>query len=173
MLYATLLLCLFDKIWTANSSPPTGSGSWGFSCSEAGIANRTKRTDRRKEKFLGVLRETCNVSEAARAAGIGRRTAYDWRDDDEKFKAEWDEAEAEAVDSLEREAWRRGVEGVDKPVTFQGKITDSYKEYSDRMLELLLKAHRPDKFKDRVATELSGAVEITKIERQIVDPQLY
>jgi hypothetical protein len=119
---------------------------------------RTARTDRAREAFLATLAETCNVSEAARAAKIGRRTAYEWRDDDPSFATAWDQAEQEAADKLEREAWRRAVEGTDKPVTFQGMITATYKEYSDRMLELLLKAHRPDKFKERVANEHSGAV---------------
>lgn len=120
------------------------------------MAKRTRRTIAREQKFLETLRQTCIVSEAAKIAGIGRRTVYQWREADPEFAAAWDEAEQEAADKLEREAWRRGVEGVDKPVTYQGKITATYKEYSDRMLELLLKAHRPDKFKDRVANEHSG-----------------
>lgn len=123
------------------------------------MANRSKRTTAREEKFLAVLRRTCNVSEAAAAAGIGRRTAYEWRDADDAFREAWDDAAQEAADHLEREAWRRAVEGTDKPITFQGQITATYKEYSDRMLELLLKAHRPEKFKERVANELSGKVD--------------
>ena len=122
-----------------------------------------------------MLRETCNITESARAAGIGRRTAYEWRDADKEFRASWDDAEQEAADKLEREAWRRAVEGTDKPVTFHGEITTTYKEYSDRMLELLLKAHRPEKYKERVANEHSGPsgrpMEITRIERIIVDPR--
>lgn len=118
---------------------------------------RTLRTPHARETFIRVLRETCNVTDAARAAGWSRRqTAYEWRDVDAEFAADWDEAEQEAADKLEREAWRRGVEGTDKPVTFQGVITATYKEYSDRMLELLLKAHRPEKFKERLAAELTG-----------------
>lgn len=120
------------------------------------MANRSKRTDRVVETFLEVLRKTCNVSEACRKARVARRTAYEWRDADSAFAAAWKEAEDEAADRLEREAWRRGVEGVNKPVTYQGVITATYKEYSDRMLELLLKAHRPEKFKDRVSAEHSG-----------------
>lgn len=119
------------------------------------MANRTKVTDRVREAFLAVLRETCNVSAAARAAGISRTAAYEHRADP-VFAMAWDEAEQEAADRLEGEAWRRAVDGTDKPVVHQGKITTTYKEYSDRMLELLLKAHRPDKFRERVSTELSG-----------------
>jgi hypothetical protein len=120
------------------------------------MANRPKRTDAREQKFLDLLRATCNVSESARTAGICRRTAYEWREADTVFAAKWAEAEAEAADALEREAWRRGVEGTDRPITYQGEITGSYKEYSDRMLELLLKAHKPEKYKERVSNEHSG-----------------
>lgn len=117
---------------------------------------RTRMTNRVRETFIDALRETCNVSEAARVAKISRNTAYEHRKADPVFAEAWDEAEQEAADKLEREAWRRGVEGVDKPIVYQGAITDTHKEYSDRMLELLLKAHRPEKFKDRVAQELTG-----------------
>lgn len=117
---------------------------------------RTIRTDRAREIFLGILRETCNVSEAARTAGVSRRAVYDWRDTDEAFAADWADAEQEAADKLEREAWRRAVEGTDKPVTYQGAITATYKEYSDRMLEILLKGHKP-KYRDRhEVTGLNG-----------------
>lgn len=121
---------------------------------------RTIRPDRARETFLSTLADTCNVSEAARAAGIGRRTAYEWREADPAFAAQWADAEQQAADKLEREAWRRAVEGTDKPVTFQGVITDTYKEYSDRMLEILLKAHRPEKFTDRSKVEHSGGVNL-------------
>jgi hypothetical protein len=113
------------------------------------MANRAKFTDRVKEKFLAHLRDTCNVSESARACGVSRRCAYDHKEADPDFSRDWDDAVEEAADKLEREAWRRAVEGTDKPVTFQGVITDTYKEYSDRMLELLLKSHRPDKYRER------------------------
>ena len=117
---------------------------------------RTRMTNRVRETFLAALRETCNVSEAARTARISRNTAYEHRKADPAFAEAWDEAEQEAADKLEREAWRRSVEGTDKPVVYKGEITGTYKEYSDRMLELLLKAHRPEKFKDRVSNEHMG-----------------
>ena len=119
------------------------------------MANRTKFTHHAREKFLAVLRETCNVAEAARAVGISRRTAYDRRAD-AQFAIAWDEAEQEAADKLEREAWRRAVEGTQKPIVYKGDVTGHYLEYSDRMLELLLKAHRPERFGDKVKTEVSG-----------------
>jgi hypothetical protein len=104
-----------------------------------------------------VLRQTCNVTEAARVAGVGRRTAYERREGDSAFASAWDEAGQEAADALEREAWRRGVEGTDKPVTYQGEITATYKEYSDRMHEMLLKARFGSEFDARLFDADPGA----------------
>lgn len=132
---------------------------------------RTIRTDRAREKFIETLAETCNVSEACRAAGIGRSAAYQWKAEDPAFGAAWKDAEEEATDKLEREAWRRAVEGTDKPVTFQGVICDTYKEYSDRMLELLLKAHRPDKFVEKRQLEHGVTPEAAELIRQGMSPK--
>lgn len=122
---------------------------------------KTVRPDRAREKFLEVLAQSCNVSAACRAAGVGRTTVYQWRDAEPEFAAAWKAAEEEAADRLEAEAWRRGVEGVDRPIVYQGEITDTFKEYSDRMLEILLKGHRPDKYVDRIKAEHSGSVPVT------------
>ena len=122
--------------------------------------SRTVRTDQAREVFLTTLARACNVTAACQAAGIGRQTAYTWREDDTAFAAAWTAAIDEAVDRLEAEAWRRGVEGVDKPVTFQGEITASFKEYSDRILEVLLKAHRPEKYIERLRTENTHALTV-------------
>jgi hypothetical protein len=87
------------------------------------------------------LSETCNVSEAARKAGIGRRTAYEWRDDDAEFQAEWDEAIEVAVDKLEKVAWDRATDPAGG---------------SDHLLLKTLEAHRPEKWRNKQAVELTG-----------------
>lgn len=135
------------------------------------MRGRTVRSDKNRETFLQALAETCNVSEACRRASIGRQTAYEWRADDEGFATSWREAEQEAADRLEREAWRRGVEGIDKPITYQGQVTGTFKEYSDRMLELLLKAHRPEKYVERREITGKDGAPITVIEHRIVHMQ--
>lgn len=72
-------------------------------------------------------------------AGIGRTAVYEWRAEDPVFAAEWKDAEEQATDMLELEARRRATE-----------------DKSDRMLEILLKAHRPEKFVERVRAEHTG-----------------
>lgn len=92
------------------------------------MASKTGKTDRAREAFLALLGNRCNVSEACRAAGISRATAYRWREESPEFAAAWSEAEETAADALEEMAWNRAQDG------------------SDRMLEILLKGHRPQKY---------------------------
>ena len=113
-------------------------------------------TSRVRTKFLETLRKTGNVTEAARVARISRNTVYTHRHADPVFAEAWDDAEEEATDALEYEARRRAVHGVERPVVYKGEVVATIPEYSDRLMELLLKAHRPEKFKERVANELTG-----------------
>ena len=92
-----------------------------------------------KEKFLTRLRENPNISAASRAANIDRQTAYNWREIDPEFKAAWEDALEQAVDDLEEKAWNRAA------------------DTSDRMMEIMLKAHRPDKYVEKRRLELTGA----------------
>ena len=57
------------------------------------------------------------------------------------------------MDDLELEARRRAVEGTERPVFYQGGEVGYVREYSDTLLIFLLKAHRPNKFRERVEHE--------------------
>ena len=89
------------------------------------------------DRFLEKLRNSGNVRNSCKAAGIPRRTAYNWREKWATFRDEWDDALEDACDALEGEAWRRAVD-----------------ESSDRLLMFLLKAHRPDRFAERTKQEV-------------------
>ena len=114
-------------------------------------AEREAAKIRAQRSFLNILRVSCNVAGACRAAKIGRRTAYDWREADQEFAQAWKDAEAEAADALEQVAWKRATEGQ-----------------SDRLMEILLKGHRPERYTDKIKGELTGAITI-KIEGAAAD----
>lgn len=104
--------------------------------------------------FIEVFRRTGNVTAAADAAGVTRATPYRWREADPAFAAAWAEAEESATDALEAEARRRAVDGWDEPVFYKGEARGVVRKYSDRMLEILLKGHRPAFRESRL--ELTG-----------------
>jgi hypothetical protein len=70
--------------------------------------------------FLTALAETGNYKEAAKLAGISRMTAWRHRTSDPDFAKKSADAEQEAADLLDKEAWRRATEGVDEPVFYKG-----------------------------------------------------
>jgi hypothetical protein len=114
-----------------------------------------KITPKKRAAFLRNLAEFGNISLAAKAAGVLRRTPYDWRERDPVFAQEWDDALEQACDLLELEARRRALHGCDKPVFYQGEQCGVIREYSDTLAIVLLKAHRPDKFRENIKTEQS------------------
>jgi len=103
------------------------------------MARPTIRTDEVRTKFLEALSEGMSIANAAGAAGAGRGAMYIWRREDPLFAADWDEAVEVGTDLLEDEARRRAMNG------------------SDQVLMFLLKARRPQQYKDRAMHEHVGA----------------
>jgi hypothetical protein len=112
--------------------------------------------------FLGALGLNGNVSDAARAAGIDRGTAYKAKARNADFAQDWQTAEKIASDVLLREAWRRAVEGgrtykftKDGDPIMHPETGEPYYEmvYSDALLTLLLKARLPEQFGDKLRVE--------------------
>jgi hypothetical protein len=103
--------------------------------------------------FLDSLAESANVTWACKATRVPRATVYEWREADPKFAKAWDEATELGTDALEDEAIRRGHAGVDKPVYQGGEKVGVVREYSDTLLIFMLKARRPEKFKERAQLE--------------------
>lgn len=103
-----------------------------------------------KMVFLRTYARHGIVTDGTVAAGITRRIYKRWRRDDEAFNENCKDAEIMACDLMEREARRRAIEGFDRPVIYQGEITETYKDYSDSLLTTLMKGNMPKKYKERV-----------------------
>lgn len=122
----------------------------------------TDRVDRVTRVFLETLEKCGNISQAAKASGLTRQTLYARREKNAAFAQAWDEAITTAIDSLEAEAWRRARDGVPEYlVTGKGLVVDKNGEpimqnrYSDTLLTTLLKAHRPERYKDRSSVDMN------------------
>lgn len=113
-------------------------------------------TPEKRAAFLDALADSCNVSRACEAVGIARRTAYLWRETDPDFADEFDRARRIGAEALEDEAVRRAHEGTLEPVFYKGELVDTVRKYSDTLLIFLLKGAKPDVYKDRLASEVSG-----------------
>ena len=85
------------------------------------------------------------------------------RKEDPAFAAAWDSAIEDGTDLLEDEARRRALEGVEELIVTMGKIARNddgtpllVRRLSDTLMLALLKARRPEKYRERVSAEHSG-----------------
>lgn len=117
---------------------------------------RTIRTPQNETAFLDALAQTASVTAACEIAGIGRRSVYEWREEDKEFATRWEAALELGTDALEDEAVRRAREGVNKPVFHRGEVCGHVREYSDTLMIFMLKARRPEKFRDNAAVQVTG-----------------
>ena len=101
-----------------------------------------------EQLFLSTLEKTGTIAGAARAAKVGRRTAYDHMKADPDFAERCREALDTAEDTLETELMRRAVEGEQVPVYFKGKIVGHNTRKSDALLMFAVKNLRQRRERD-------------------------
>jgi hypothetical protein len=106
------------------------------------ISGRTVRTPEKGDRLLAKLAQGYSVAAACRAEKIGRTADDGWRQADPAFAARADAAIEEGTDRLEDEARRRAT------------LKDGA---SDTLLIFLLKARRPETYRERHAIEHTGA----------------
>lgn len=124
----------------------------------------------RQHIFLKIYAECGNLTVAAVGAQIDVRAHYKWLEDEE-YRTAFDTARNTALDLLEAEARRRAIEGDEEPAVYQGGLCYErlangrkkqivYKRKSDNLLMFLLKAGRPEQYRDTWKGEIkhSGAI---------------
>jgi hypothetical protein len=137
----------------------------------------SSRADRaqqlKKAAFLESYRVLGNISRACRDAEINRSTYYDWTEHDEAFSAALNVAREEAIESLEAEARRRAVEGVEREtgVYHNGLLiaTEVETKYSDTLLIFLLKGLKPEKYRERMDVNHSGIPSVKPVAREFYE----
>ena len=116
----------------------------------------------KRKAFLAAYAEQGNVGHACEQAHIARGTVYKWLEHDERFALEFKQAELRAVERLEQEAFRRGVQGTQNKRTtyYHGRPVghDVKTEYSDALLTLLLRARAPDKYRESIGLNVSQVI---------------
>ena len=125
-----------------------------------------------QDAFIKAMENTANVRAACMQAGIHHATVYQWQEHDVEFGIRFREANQMANWLLFGEAWRRAMNGEERYVTSQGKVVYgsdgkplTYREKSDRLLELMLKARLPE-FRDKSTLNVNtntSSVEVYKI----------
>lgn len=123
----------------------------------------------RMEAFVRALGETASPVRAAAAAAVSTNVAYALRRDDMAFALAWDKAVEMAMENLIGESYRRAVEGVSRPMVQGGHVVKDDEgnpvtvvEYSDRLMEVLLKWRWPEQMANRVKLEVEGPLSLDR-----------
>lgn len=115
-------------------------------------------------RFLNFLANTGRFSDAARAVGTTSRTIRNYAKFNPKFGEAIEDANEEFSDRLEREAYRRAVEGVKKDIINKdGDKIGTELVYSDRLLAKMMDGANPAKYgrdasKPRVTVQVNTGV---------------
>lgn len=141
----------------------------------------------KQKKFLKAYRECGVIKYACQIARIHRSTFYEWRDNNENFKACLLYAQDDAHDVLEYSAREQAVIGIfeplvsagqpvyeqipvldddgkpvldsrDRPVYKRGKLLTK-RVLAPSLLQTLLKANLPEKYKDKQSIDHSGSID--------------
>lgn len=105
-------------------------------------------TAERKTIFLNTLIETGgNMSKAATLLGMTRHNVYRWVQSDPVFAELYEHALEHGTDNLEERAYVRAM------------------DTSDRMMELLLKARRPEKYREQYKVEMESNLSAVDVSR--------
>ncbi len=99
--------------------------------------------------FFHHLGRTGSVTVAAERAQLRRSSLYQRRQDDEEFAERWAQALDLGVERLQDNAMNRAMNGTEKPVWRNGRKVGTVQQFDNRLLQFLLKAHRPDLYSDR------------------------
>jgi len=101
------------------------------------------------DAFFHHLGRTGSVTLAADRAQLRRSSLYQRRQDDEEFAERWAQALDLGVERLQDNAMNRAMNGTEKPVWRNGQKVGAIRQFDNRLLQFLLKAHRPDLYGDR------------------------
>ena len=100
---------------------------------------KARRTGEWRESFIAALRDSGNVRLACSMAGVSRAMAYKEKEKGNGFAAQWQDAMQDAVEMLEGIARKRAMES------------------SDTLIIFLLKAHKPEMYRETIRQEHTGA----------------
>lgn len=99
------------------------------------------------QAFLHYLGTVPSPAVAARKVEVNRTSAYRYADHHPWFKKAWEDAVEDSLDSLQAEAYKRAIQGVDEPVFYRGTKIATVKKPSDTLLMFLLnnmRFHTPE-----------------------------
>ncbi len=110
--------------------------------------SQRERVALRQQAVLDAYAMYGTIAKACEVAGVPRSEHYRWQKG-KRYAARFAEAEEQSIQALETEARRRALVGTEKPLFHKGNQIGNVPVFSDPLLMFLLKAKRPEVYRDR------------------------
>lgn len=116
-----------------------------------------------KQKALYLMKytETGRNDIAVKFAGVPIAAAFFWRKEDPEFQEAYNEARDMVVEMLESHAIKRGTQGVRKPIYHRGMLVGFDRQYSDSLLQFMMKGLAPETYRERISVTGKGDGPVT------------
>lgn len=112
----------------------------------------------KQKRFLKAFAELGTVAAASVKSGVEDVSHYRWLKSSAAYRKAYAQAEERSISRLEAEAIRRASEGTKDPVFYAGSKCGDITRYSDVLLIFLLKAKRPDVYRERLDARILANV---------------
>lgn len=170
-----------DKMIVATEPKEVVEHSW-YELEQLHSTSIEETTFKKMAMFLDFVASTGVISNSAGQAGLDRPSLYDYRHKFPPFKRAWERALRMSADTLEDEATRRAVQGVNEPIIYKGRqqyeinqdgtfvldeegsrIPLCVNRKSDLLIMFLLKGRRPIRFRDNSTPMLPAGIDDDEI----------
>lgn len=121
------------------------------------------------DTFISAIMTGASVTRATRKAGVHITLPYKRRIEDEAFRNAWKQAADIGTELMEQEAARRAYHGTLKPVFHKGQKCGFVREYSDTLMIFMLKARKPEVYREGIEDSGSGRGMVLNINVVAVD----
>lgn len=119
-----------------------------------------------RDRIVELVQINGSVDWAASQCGVSPSAVRAYRREHERFDLRIKDAELTFKARLENAAVGRAVDGVRKPVFYKGEIVGHVQEYSDSLLQTLLKANMRNKYGDKTDITLDDqGAKLSDLER--------
>lgn len=121
-----------------------------------------RHSPRTRARVIKEFKRVGRIDLACAAAGVDRSCHYGWLKNDPEYEKEFAAALPEANGLLRDEAIRRAYHGTMRPVAVAGQVM-MVTEFSDRLMEFLLKSHDPATYGDRKELTHKGDLTVKRL----------
>ena len=132
----------------------------------------------RQEAFLAAIAQRFSISAAARLVGVTRGQHYVWKREDPEYVVRYEHAQQEALDGVVDQVFQIATGKVTKKVVSAGReIGEELDQMAVlRAAEILLRAHRPEQYRDRSTVEHTGRdggpIELAAVARERLSSEI-